>query len=238
MLIEMVRLKWPIDYVIFCDVGWEFPETIKTIEKIAKRFSNEPFEFIKIDLIERFNYMFFEHIPKTKPYPDPYKGVGFPSRMRRWCSRDKGRAIDKRVKKLAAGETAVRYIGFAYDEQQRANRPEIMKIKGSVFRFPLIEWKWNENKCLMYCYENGVDFEGFYDRFDRGGCWNCPLQPLKSLRALYKHYPKLWKELKRMQKASYMPFRMDKETVFDLDKRFKHEEKQLTLFDLYSHKKD
>lgn len=217
MLLRMSELGMQIDEVIFVDNGWEFQEMVATYYQVKKML---PYKFTLIDLKERFHYLFYDHICKKGKHEG--KKGGFPSVKMRWCSREKGRAIDRHVKKLGK---CVQYLGIAYDEIPRTLGYSEIKIT----RYPLIEWKWDERKCLEYCYQKGVDFQGYYDKFKRGGCWCCPIQSLSSLRILYKEYPELWEELKVMQKHSNISFRMDGSTVFDLEKRFKGEDRQLKL---------
>lgn len=45
-----------------------------------------------------------------------------------------------------------------------------------------------------------------------------------------KHFPFLWHILKDMQKNTWGTFRTDGTTIFDLEKRFQEEDKQMGLF--------
>ena len=90
---------------------------------------------------------------------------------------------------------------------------------------PLVDWNWVESDALKYCYEKGYDWEGLYEIFDRVSCWCCPLQSLEDLKGLWKNFPKLWEELKEMDKATWRPIRADY-SVEELELRFKFEEKR------------
>lgn len=123
-------------------------------------------------------------------------------------------------------KNTIQYVGFTIDELNRARPISMRKINS---KFPLIEWGWSEKDCLNYCYSKGFDWEGLYKHFGRVSCWCCPFQGIKELRNLRKHFPDLWQRLLDMQKKSWNAFRMDGKTVFDLDARFKEEDKQGVL---------
>ena len=64
-------------------------------------------------------------------------------------------------------------------------------------------------------------------------CFCCPLKSLQDFRILRKFYPELWSEMldkgKRISDTGYKKFnRYD--TIFDLEKRFLQEDKQLSMF--------
>lgn len=220
MILRMAEMKERIDAVIFADVGWDFPEALATVEKAAITL---PFDFVTVDLRERFAYWFYVY--KTCRGRNEGKRQGFPGRSMLWCNRDKGRGIDRYIKAHGGG---INLIGMAADEAHRAKRTEIHREGRITRRFPLIEWGWTEAMCLEYCYQNGYDFGGYYTRFNRGGCFCCPQQPLSSLRTLYHEYPELWARLREMQANSHISFRQN-ETVWDLEKRFAWTEKMEDL---------
>jgi hypothetical protein len=53
-------------------------------------------------------------------------------------------------------------------------------------------------------------------------CWCCPLKNQKELKLLYIHHPKLWIELKEMDKKSYNQFKSNY-SVEELEEKFKKE---------------
>ena len=62
MLLKMIEKDMPIDEIIFCDTGKEFPEMYEHIEKVEK-YINIP--ITKLKSMETFDELMFEHI-KTK----------------------------------------------------------------------------------------------------------------------------------------------------------------------------
>ena len=61
MLLMMVEREYPIDEIIFCDTGKEFPALYRHIDKIEE-YINRPITRLKPD--KTFDYLMFEHIKK------------------------------------------------------------------------------------------------------------------------------------------------------------------------------
>lgn len=80
---------------------------------------------------------------------------------------------------------------------------------------PIYKWLW-----FVISYEKGFYWDGLYEHFDRLSCWCCPLKNLKELKILYKYYPDLWNELKKMDEKAYNQFRADY-SVEQLEQKFK-----------------
>lgn len=158
-----------------------------------------------------FDYYMFEH-KKTKGKNKGKRGYGWATMLCRWCTSNlKTQTINNYLKQFEK-EGYVEYIGIAYDEPKR--------IKDKCY--PLVNWKMTEADCLKYCYDKGFYWNGLYEHFDRLSCWCCPLKNLKELKILYKYYPKLWQELKEMDKKSYNQFRADY-SVEQLEEKFRKE---------------
>jgi hypothetical protein len=124
---------------------------------------------------------------------------------------------------------ALRYIGFAYDERKRTKSKNIQKLNA---QFPLVDMGIDEKEALNYCYDNWYDINipwaGLYEYFPRVSCWCCPLQPISSLRNLWKFFPKLWEKLKLMDKATWQQFRKDY-SVEELERKFMKDETRITI---------
>ena len=91
-----------------------------------------------------------------------------------------------------------------------------------------MDWKVTEENALEYCYKKGFDWSGLYKKYKRVSCWNCPLQSLSDLKALWKYFPELWVRLIKMQDQSEWQFRKDY-TLEELDERFRKEENYYQL---------
>lgn len=82
-----------------------------------------------------------------------------------------------------------------------------------------------EADCLSYCYDKGFSWleDGIelYSILDRVSCWCCANKNLKELRNYYIHLPKYWQKLKDLQNKTERPFKNNKYSIFDLEKKFK-----------------
>lgn len=194
--------------IVFFDAGWEFPDMYEHINKVEEHIGQK---IIRLKPQKSFEYWMFDHRGK---------GRGFATPTLRWCTGKKRDVVEKFWRN--SGKPA-HYLGIAYDEAHRrkTSRPERKE-------YPLVDWKIMEREALSYCYERGFFWNDLYERFRRVSCWCCPFQSLNELRNLRQFYPDLWQKLKQMQKRAFNKFRPDA-TVFDLDERFKKEERQLLL---------
>lgn len=213
MLLLMIEKGIHFDEIVFFDTEWEFLEMmihLKQIEKVTG------YKITRLKPERSFSYWFWQHWPDRK-HSQPELGKSWPTPIRRWCTRVKNQTIDKYC------GNSLRYIGFAYDERKRLKSKNIQKLNA---RFPLIEMRMTEKDCLNYCYDNWyneqIPWSGLYEWFDRVSCWCCPLQPLKSLRNLYLHFPRLWEILKMMDQRTWQQFRKDY-SVEQLERKFKKE---------------
>lgn len=218
MLLKLLEEKYPIDDIVFFDTGWEFPELIKHIYKVQDHTKR------KITILKpkhSFKYWMFERPIKARKGPMKGKihriGNGWPSSVRRWCTRIKAQTIDNYV-----GKDAVRYIGIAADEAHRTDTKNMSKFN---IRYPLIDWDMSEPEALQYCYDRGFDWGGLYKLFKGVSCFCCPLQRIGNFRILRKHYPKLWEQM--LEWDSNMPPHnkpfLNGRTVHDLEKKFNKE---------------
>ena len=207
----------PIDDIIFCDTGMEFPGMYDHIAKVEKLISRP---ITRLKPPHDFIY-YFTQCPKTRGKNKGKRGYGWPRMWSRWCTRVLKQEPTQRYLK-SVGDY-IQYIGIAADEPKRhVNIP-----KNTVH--PLYDWGVTEKMALQYCYEHDFDWGGLYKQFKRVSCWCCPLQGINELRNLRKHYPELWQKLiamDAMRKYKFSP----RFSVKDLELRFAIEERQLSLF--------
>lgn len=215
MLLRMIEEGWPIDHIIFCDTGLEFPEMYAHIDKLEAYIG---IPITRLNPEKTFEYYMLEYTPKRKnPELVGKIGLSWPGPRKRWCnSWLKTRIIESYVAELAKDYELVRYIGIAADEPGR--------VRGK--RYPLVEWGMTEADCLAYCRERGFDWGGLYDIFTRVSCWCCPLQSFDELRRLRTHFPELWKQLIDWDQKTWRTF-LKNYSVQQLDKRFEFEEECL-----------
>lgn len=213
MLLKLIENNEPIDEIIYCDVGKEFPQMYDHIAKLEK-YIGQKITVLKSE--KNYDYYMFDHI-KTKGKNIGQKGYSWAGIKQRWCtSKLKTDVIQKYLKEKYGKNEVIQYVGIACDETKRIkNDPKII--------YPLVEYKMTEQDCLEYCYSKGFDWGGLYKIFKRVSCWCCPLQSLNELRKLRKYFPNLWDELREMDKRTYRQFRADF-SVEELEERFAKEE--------------
>ena len=220
MLLMMLERKEPIHSVVFSDTGWEFPAMYAHLDLLEKRTG------VKIWRLQPrlpFDYWMIYRPVIAREGKNKGKvhriGNGWPSPLRRWCTRQKIDVIEYFCKPI---ENPVSCIGYADDEKNRGV-PDSKTLK----RFPLQELGMTEKDCLKYCYSKGYHWDGLYKIFNRVSCFCCPLKKLGALRKLRKFYPELWWKMLEMDKAIEVNrgFKGYK-TVHDLEKRFAEEDRQ------------
>jgi len=211
MLLIMLEREYPIDEIIFCDTGKEFPALYRHIDKVEE-YINQPITRLKGE--KTFDYWMFEH-EKTKGKHLGKKGYGWADTRARWCTAYFKREIMNKYIKEKYNNEYKEYVGIAYDEFKRYE-----KTQNGHKKYPLIEWKITEGMALKYCYDKGFDWEGVYTHFERVSCWCCPLKNQRELYMLYSFYPELWAELKDMDSRAWNQFKRDY-SVQDLEDKFR-----------------
>ena len=223
LLFLLLDEGYRVDQVVFFDTGWEFPQMLEHIEKV-KQMIDVP--FLHLHPEKPFDWWMLEYpvYPRSAGYkkekvgPPLRLGYGWPSNMRRWCTRMKHEAIDK-----FCIPNSLHYIGIAFDEQHRRSQ------RLPTFRYPLIDWEVTEKDALECCTLLGFDWGGLYQIFNRVSCYCCPLQRIGEIRKLRQHFPGLWQEMlsksKLMQQNGCTGEFKPKQTLEILEQRFQNEEK-------------
>lgn len=229
MLLKLLEEQYPLDEVVYFDIGVEFDSIRNNAEKMKSILADKGIEFTILEPREPFIYCMTEK-PVNKRNGELQCGYKWCGGCARWGTSLKLEAIQKNNKKYG-DETIVEYVGVAADERQRINRG---RNGNRIKIYPLVEWEMSEKDCLEYCYykgwhwnENGYEL---YDLLDRVSCKYCKNKNLKELRNIYHFMPNVWQELKDLQDKVQMPFKGDK-TIHDLETRFITEDNQMNIFD-------
>lgn len=215
LLIRLLELNQRPNRILFADVGEdaEFEETYAFLEKVEDRLA------VKIERVKSeqytFDSYFYSPISRGKR-----KGMlrGFPPTVTPGCSYRRELKIKPLI--AAQGRGNIIYLGIAADEAARAAR-NVYRTLNNQYEFPLITWGMTEADCLSLCQKYDL-VHPLYSYFSRLGCWQCPKQSLKSLRALYQNWPEKWKRLEEYQRACAWAFQPGR-SVFDLTRRFEKE---------------
>lgn len=212
MLLMMLELDMPVDEIIFCDTGKEFPQMYEHISKVGKHIGR----VVTVLRPEKsFDYYFSEHERTSGKYIG-IPGYGWPNMKRRWCTKN---LKTEPFRKYMEGVEHKLYLGIAADEAQR--------VKEHVY--PLVYWRITEADALKYCYDHGFNWDGLYEDFRRVSCYCCPLQRIGDWRILRKKYPELWNDAMRLDELSCCQLK-ENYSLHDLDRRFALEDLQQSLF--------
>lgn len=213
MLLRMLEEGMPVDVILFCDTGLEFPALYRHLDRLERNIGHR---ITRIRPDKPFEYYFLEHESKRKS-GEIRKGYSWAGPRMRWCTtRLKTQPREKFLTPLRKKYRVIEYVGIAADEGYRLGR----KINSrDECLHPLVDWGMTEAECLQYCYDRGYDWEGLYNLFHRVSCWCCPLQSLEDLRKLFWNFPELWKKLEYWDSLTWRNFRADY-SVKDLERRF------------------
>lgn len=227
MLLKILELNYPLDEVVYFDIGVEFDSIRNNAEKMKKMLEEKGILFTILQPKEPFIWCMTEK-PVTKRNGTMQCGYKWCGGCVRWGTALKLDAIRDNNKKYG-DEMIVEYVGVAADERQRINRE---RNGNRIKIYPLVEWEMTEKDCLDYCYSHGWHWNenGYelYDLLDRVSCKYCKNKNLKELRNIYHFMPNVWKELKELQDKIDMPFKGNK-TAKDLEMRFIREDSQMTI---------
>ena len=229
MLLKLLELNYPLDEVVYFDIGVEFESIKKNAEKMKTILEHRGIKFTVLKPSESFVYQMTEK-PVKKRNGDIQRGYKWCGGSARWGTSLKLEAI-KKHNKVYGEETVVEYVGVAADERHRVNR---QRQKNRIKIYPLVELGMTENDCLQYCYNNGWHWaeNGFelYDLLDRVSCKYCRNKNIQELRNIFHYMPDVWNELKELQKKVVMPYR-DGNTIHDIETRFITEDAQIDIFE-------
>lgn len=222
MLLRMIEENMPIDIILFCDTGLEFPAMYAHLAKVERDIG---MPITRIRSFHTFEYFLTEKEILVKHKKNQgqrnYRGYGWSGPLNRWCTKElKTIPREKFLRELQEHYDIIEYVGLAADEGYRFERENNQKPN---CRHPLVDWGMTEADCLKYCYDRGYTWDGLYEKFDRVSCWCCPLQPLAEMRVLYKEYPELWAKLKEWDKKTWRNFKADY-SVEGLEARFDFED--------------
>lgn len=236
MLLRLLKEKYPLDEVVYFDIGAEFNSIKENSDKMAHILEKYGIEFTILKPKDTFLYNMLDK-PVNKKDGSIQNGYKWCGGCTRWGTTLKLQAIAENNKKYG-DEIIVEYVGVAADETQRINRK---RNNERIKLYPLVEWGMTEKDCLNYCYSNGWHWQenGYelYDLLDRVSCKYCKNKNLNELRNIYHYIPDVWEELKVLQDKIEMPYK-DGKTVQDLEARFITEDAQMSIEDYLGNKKE
>jgi len=195
MLLRMLELGQRVDEILFMDSQLELSHTYKYLDKLESHIGRK---ITRLRSEKNFFRLFYTLITRGK-MEGRIRGfpmVNFPC----WWERDgKGKIMDRH------NRGQIVYVGYAADEERRLKRFSD-KGKNIEFRFPLIEWGWEEKDCFEYLEKKNLVNPIYRQGYKRNGCWLCPRQNKEALGCLYNNYPDLWRILRTLEEDSPLGF--------------------------------
>ena len=240
MLVEVIKRKLPLDYVIFCDIKFndkisgEHPLMAEWIPKAEKLLKDKfGIEVIHLTAKKNFTEQFYTVKQKGNHIGDHY---GFPYTIGAWCNgRLKLDPINNFIKGIIKEYGAVtEYIGIAKDEPKRLERYKQLETKNHKY-ITLADFNISEAKAFEICQANNL-LSPKYKKSYRGGCWFCPKQSLNDLWNLWKDYPDYFNMLEEMEKDSFNSFKPNLtlkqiRAKFESGKKYNKKPIQYSIFD-------
>jgi len=221
MTVRALELGHPVDYIIFCDTGNEFPEMYKYIhaldEWLQKKYN---IGITRLSSKKTLETLCFSPFTRGK-HKGEIRGLPYASN-KSFCTKELKKNISKNFAKKLGG--AYMYLGYVSREKNRMHKA---KENYLINKFPLIDWDWNEDTVTSYLKHMGI-YNHLYDYYSRTGCMFCPKQTLPSWKALYTHFPQqykiaqAWEHKAKQLNAHIKTFRSDF-SLDDLAFRFERE---------------
>lgn len=79
-------VTYPLDEVVFCDVGMDFPAMMDHVARLEGIFTKAGIKFTRLKSEKPFEYWMFEYQPKKRnPELQHLKGKSWPTSRVRWC---------------------------------------------------------------------------------------------------------------------------------------------------------
>ena len=194
MVVKFLELGNTIDYIIFCDTGFEFQEMYEYIDKLDNYLKKEFNKSItRLDSSKEIEKWAFEkEITRGQ-----HKGLlrGIPKTIgKEYCTRETKVYPTKRfvLSKSPNKFKNIALIGYTYNEVEKGR---ISNLDYAISKYPLHEWRYNEIEVDNFLKKRGIH-NPLYNHFTRTGCFFCPKQSKRSLYQLYRFYPQYFQIMK------------------------------------------
>jgi 3'-phosphoadenosine 5'-phosphosulfate sulfotransferase (PAPS reductase)/FAD synthetase len=200
MVLELIRRNYPLDYIVFADLGAEWPQMYEHITQVESHIGRE---ILRVNTSRgNFDY-WFQHHTMLKGRTKGQVGYGWCGKLR-WGTSLKRDAIKRFTGKLTKqGFDVIEYHGMSLGEESRLGKNN----DGRTILYPLVEWGMTEANNLQVCYDAGFSWGGLYGYLDRVSCWCCENKNLRELKNMYNFYPEIWRRLEELQKQTQFLFK-------------------------------
>jgi 3'-phosphoadenosine 5'-phosphosulfate sulfotransferase (PAPS reductase)/FAD synthetase len=183
---------------VFCNTGWELPETIEYIKYIKEGLLGG-----KLTVLQNGNYKGMKDLIKKKDY--------IPTVHQRFCTDElKIKPVYAYIKKY--GDGVVMFNGVRKAES--LNRAKLVMsvwddVAGCWLWRPLLNW--TDNEVMNYISANGYKINPLYKKgMKRVGCGPCIMISLKELAVLVKTHPERIDEIREIERATGQTYFLSK----------------------------
>lgn len=177
LLIEIIKRGLPLDYVVFADVGYEYPETYDFINNHFVKFCMD--NNVKFCTVSKFTHGKRETI--LEYFHNSYR---VPDQIFRDCTRrHKIEPIHRFYSKQLKTKKIIEYIGIHAGEKQRVKKS---KTEWVIKCYPLYEFGINQSQCVNIIREANLPVP------PKSGCPNCFAMSKKQYYELYQKHPDLF----------------------------------------------
>ena len=145
MTVRLLELGNPLDYIIFCDTGNEFPQMYEYLDQLDKwLLKTYNIGITRLKGKNTLHSLCFA--PFTKgDHKGQLRGMPYASSMS-FCTRDLKKNVSEKFYRTLKDDVT-QYIGYVFREKSRVHQNDKKYITNE---FPLIEWKWNEDTISNY----------------------------------------------------------------------------------------
>lgn len=201
MIVRALEIGEKIDYILFCDMGFEFEAMYQYIDKLDSYLKAKFDKTItRIDCKGIFEKWAFEYPIQRGEKKGSFRGLPKEVGLD-FCTRE-GKVKPSREFVLSVGSSNPFsnkvMIGYTSNEVKRGRTTSLDYAQAI---YPLAEWGWNEAECENFLRDRGIA-NPLYKHFKRTGCFFCPHQNKESLYNLWKHYPKEWRVSKALEQKA------------------------------------
>ena len=197
MVVRWLESGEKLDFVIFCDTGFEFAEMYAYVDKLDNfLYKNYGMNITRLDSRGEIEKWAFGQRITRGERAGQFRGI--PRRLGNdYCTRETKIYPSKRFV-LSKSQQKFRncvLIGYTHAEVQRGR---VSNLDYAIARYPLAEWHWNERECEEFLKARGIA-NPLYRHFSRTGCYLCPKQSMRSLYKLFRHYPQYFQKMLEME---------------------------------------
>ena len=181
LLIELVKRKHQLDFIIFSDTGAETENTYRHIKRMSSWLIQNGYPeiiFVQTTNREGQKITLEEDCLKYKRLPSlayGFKGCSLKFKKRPQDKYMNNNPVAKEIWKQGGKITKI--IGFDADEEHRAKR--FVEDKKYVAWYPLIDWDIGRKECIEIIKKAGFALPG------KSSCFFCPAMKKQEIKDLY-----------------------------------------------------